>query len=78
MARPKAGGFRQSLQVEPSRSPGSPKPVMVIIKDFTGLYTNYDAADVQIGAAQVQLNVSGERVGYLQIRQGFVRVLFRS
>lgn len=51
---------------------------MVIIKDFTGLYTNYDAADVQIGAAQVQLNVSGERVGYLQIRQGFVRVLFRS
>lgn len=66
------------LMVDPQRSPGSPKPQQIVIKDFTGLYTNYDAADVQVGAAQQQVNVGGERPGYLSIRGGFVRVLFRS
>lgn len=78
MARARAGGFRQPITVEPLKSPGSPKPAMVVVKDFTGLYTNYDAADVQVGAAQQQVNVIGERVGYLNVRGGFVRVLFRS
>lgn len=78
MARARAGGFRQPIAVEPMRSPGSPKPAMIVVKDFTGLYTNYDAADVQVGAAQQQKNVPCERVGYLAVRGGFVRVLFRS
>lgn len=66
------------MLVSPNRSYGSRPPAGITIKDFTGLYTNYDAADVQVGAAQVQLNVTGERVGYLQVRQGFVRVLFHN
>lgn len=78
MAKAKADGFRQPLTIKPLMSPGSPKPAMIVVKDFTGLYTNYDAADVQVGAAQQQVNVPGERVGYLQVRMGFVRVLFRS
>lgn len=78
MARIKAGGFRQPIQIEPLKSPGSPPPQTVVIRDFTGLYTNMDAADIPVGAAQQQVNVSAEQQGVFHVRGGFVRVLFRS
>ena len=77
MGRPKSSS-RQTVTVSPQGSSGSAPPAKVVIKDFSGLYTNYDASDIQVGAAQQQVNVIGERVGYLQVRGGFVRVLFRN
>ena len=60
------------------RNAASPPPAKVVIKDFTGLSTNIDAADLPEGAARQQVNVVAERVGYFQIRMGFVRVKFRN
>lgn len=77
MARTR-GGSRQPMIVSQNGSLGSPDPRKIVVKDFNGLFTNYDGADIQVGAAQQQVNVPGERVGYLQCRMGFVRVLFRS
>ena len=81
MGRPRksgGGGGGGLAAVKPRGSFGSPTPQQVVIKDAAGLYTNFDASDIQVGAAQQQVNVVGERVGYIQVRMGFVRVLFRS
>ena len=78
-ARPGSAG-RNAAALSSSRpsSQGSPPPAKVVIKDFTGLSTNIDAADLPEGAARQQVNVVAERVGYFQIRMGFVRVKFRN
>ncbi len=80
MARAKQGTNHRTSMVQgpPGGSPGSPKPVQVVIKSAAGLYTNYDPADIPIGAAQIQVNIKGESVGYIQARGGFVNVLFRN
>lgn len=83
MGRPRkagggGGGGGGIAPVRPHGSFGSPTPQQVVIKDAGGLYTNFDASDIQVGAAQQQVNVVGERTGYIQVRMGFVRVLFRS
>jgi len=62
----------------PPQAGGSQKPNQVVIKDFTGLFTNYDPADIQVGAARDQVNVIGEKVGSFQVRAGYVRVKVRS
>ena len=77
----RAGGAGRDLTSIGSSRPssqGSPTPAKVAIKDFTGLSTNADSADLPEGAARQQINVVGERVGYFQVRMGFVRVKFRS
>lgn len=73
-----AGQPATSLASSRPASQGSAPPAKVVIKDFTGLSTNADSADLPEGAARQQVNVVGERVGYFQVRMGFVRVLFRS
>lgn len=80
MGRPRSGAGHITTSISSSRpsSAGSPPPAKVVIKDFTGLFTNVDSADLPEGAAREQVNVVGERVGYFQVRMGYVRVLFRS
>ena len=77
MSKARSGAGRPTL-VNPNASFGSPSPKGIVVKDFPGLFTNYDASDIQVGASQQQVNVPGERVGYLQVRMGWVRVLFRN
>lgn len=61
-----------------AHAPGSLANKKVNIKDFTGLFTNFDPSDIAVGAARQQVNVTGERPGYLQGREGVVLVKFRS
>ena len=80
-AAARTGGGGQTAPALGSSRPasqGSPPPQKIVIKDFAGLSTNADSADLPEGAARVQVNVVGERIGYFQVRMGFVRVLFRS
>lgn len=81
MARTKGPPARAQLNSAPPfqpASPGSPPRQKINIKDFTGLFTNFDPSDIAVGAARQQVNVTGERPGYLQARQGIVLVKFRS
>lgn len=72
---PNVTGFIPPYQ---AHAPGSPANKKINIKDFTGLFTNFDPSDIAVGAARQQLNVTGERPGYLQGREGVVLVKFRS
>jgi hypothetical protein len=48
----------------------------VEIRDFPGLASDADPHDVAPGAAEVQVNVTGERPGTLRGRPGLKRVVF--
>lgn len=74
-AQPNVTGLVPPYQ---GHAPGSPPTKKINIKDFTGLFTNFDPSDIAVGAARQQVNVTGERPGYLQCRQGVVLVKFRS
>ena len=74
-AQPNVTGLIPPYQ---GHAPGSPSAKKINIKDFTGLFTNFDPSDIAVGAARQQVNVTGERPGYLQCRAGVVLVKFRS
>jgi hypothetical protein len=60
--------------------PAQPDPktvsTAVPIRDFPGLVSNADAHDIPPGAAQVQVNATGQRPGELAVRPGFRRLRF--
>lgn len=54
-----------------------PQLAKVVIKDFAGMISNDDPADIEPGAGRLQVNVSAERKGELRPRMGWARVKFR-
>jgi hypothetical protein len=45
-------------------------------KDFSGLVTNADPADIPVGAAEDQVNCASMTLGELQVRLGYRQVTF--
>lgn len=60
-----------------SSFPSSNRPVTrTVIRDWAGLVTSADRADVPPGAGTVQVNCQSERSGELRVRRGLSRVYF--
>jgi hypothetical protein len=46
------------------------------IRDFQGMASNFDPTDIQPGVSQLQINVSGNQRGKLEVRQGLRELIF--
>jgi hypothetical protein len=55
---------------------GRKEVTKVVIRDFAGLVTNADPADVPAGSSPRQVNAAAERPGELRPRMGWARVKF--
>ncbi len=55
---------------------GQPEANKTVIREFGGMVSDSDPADIQPGQSRVQVNVKSQRPGVLQPRLGYARVKF--
>lgn len=55
---------------------GEPVRHALEIKEFTGMFSNYDPTDIPPGASRLQVNVQGYTKGVLEVRRGVRQVEF--
>ncbi len=53
-----------------------PEATKTVIREFGGMVSDSDAADIDPGQARVQLNAKAQRPGELRPRLGYARVKF--
>lgn len=53
-----------------------PEAAKTVVRDFGGMASNADPADIEPGQSRRQVNVKAERPGELRIRMGYLRVKF--
>ena len=51
---------------------------MVQLRDFPGMNTHTDVEDLGSGAAEVQVNVTSDKVAQLTVRLGYREVTFEA